>query len=707
MRIWQNFIKRTLPNVGNSVVYSESKSMKRDEYKVRWRDNSLQIEAQSFVAAAHALYIYLKKYCKVNLSWNGNRDINIVKLEEFEGAICGRIDQKYRVYMNYCTLNYSMSWWNFDRWQKELDFMALNGINMPLMVIGTEAVWYETLKQFNYTSQEALNTVSGPAFWAWQLMTNIVGYLPPPEEKYVYDRLELGKKVLESALEMGMYPIQQGFSGFVPLNMKDKYPNAKILPKSRWCMFPATGQIDPLDPLFMQMGRAYLDKQKELLGAYHFYAADPFHEGAPPKNNIFYLKKVGKVIDKLFNDYDSDAVWVMQSWSIRAAIAKAVPIGKLLILDLNSMKCKPCKYFWGHDFVVGYLHNFGGKNAMQGRASAYAKNIYTDIQQKGKKVVGTGMFMEGIEQNPYIYDMQFDMITRDGDMDVDTFTRDYIVRRYGKFNENVYKAYKVLLQTCYCDSGQHDNEIGTMLAARPFYKPYKSSPCDNLEQFYSHEIFLDALKYMYAAREDVGVSDGYQYDLMDISRQALSNLFYKNQLLYAKYAADLNIAVVERLGKEQLQLLQDIDKLLSHRSETCLSRWICDAQNLASDDILKKYYDLNAKVQITLWGDIDSDCALHDYAWKEWSGLISQYYYMRWEYFYDKSLAAIKQGAMLSAPSKVESFGRPSIRTNDFYSKLTDKELAWCNTYQEYEYPIDADVIPVVGGMIKKYFNAK
>lgn len=77
---------------------------------------------------------------------------------------------------------------------KEIDFMAMNCINMPLTPIGSEAVWYETLQAFNFTKEEALSFISGPAFWAWQLMTNIDSYISPKSEEYVYNRLELGKK---------------------------------------------------------------------------------------------------------------------------------------------------------------------------------------------------------------------------------------------------------------------------------------------------------------------------------------------------------------------------------------------------------------------------------------------------------------------------------------------------------------------------------
>lgn len=153
--------------------------MKAVFFVITAHDGKLYVQANNCVSAFHGIYEYLKKYCNVQLSWCANTEIHLDRLVMFDGEFSKTIEQKYRVYMNYCTLDYSMCWWDFARWEKEIDFMAMNGINMPLAVVGTEAVWYETLLQLGFTKAEALQSVSGPAFWAWQLMTNIEGYLPP------------------------------------------------------------------------------------------------------------------------------------------------------------------------------------------------------------------------------------------------------------------------------------------------------------------------------------------------------------------------------------------------------------------------------------------------------------------------------------------------------------------------------------------------
>jgi len=170
--IISGFLKRNLPEIAECFqVRLEGGST--DCFSVTAQNGIVSVAANNYISAFHGIYCYLKKYCRIQLSWCGNRTIKLDKPVMFNGTYNKIIRQKYRVYMNYCTLNYSMCWWDFSRWEKEIDFMAMNGINMPLAVVGSEAVLFETLMQLGFSEKEALDSISGPAFWAWQLMTNI------------------------------------------------------------------------------------------------------------------------------------------------------------------------------------------------------------------------------------------------------------------------------------------------------------------------------------------------------------------------------------------------------------------------------------------------------------------------------------------------------------------------------------------------------
>lgn len=697
------FLERNLFDVKDNIDVAIT-GAEQDSYCITAENGKLYVKANNYISACMGIYDYLKKYCGVQLSWCGNRTIHITELTMFDGTFSREIKQKFRVYMNYCTLDYSMCWWDFSRWEKEIDFMAMNGINMPLAVIGSEAVLYETLLEYGFSEREALDSISGPAFWAWQLMTNIEGYIPPKDKSYVYRRAELGKKILERYIEFGMRPIQQGFSGHVPMRFKSKFPKAKILEQRGWCGFPKTAQLDPLDPLFLDFGKSYLNNLERIFGNYHYLACDPFHEGTPPKRWSWYLKAVGKTINHMYESFDKNSVWVMQTWSMRKHIVKAVPKERLLLLDINSEKTLSNKNLWGYPVVAGMLHNFGGKNAMQGKLKFHCSNRYLKLKSNGANVVGTGMFMEGIEQNPVIYDLQLELLTSSKQIDCSQWLDDYIRRRYGKYSETLRKAWDILLETCYSSSNDYqENEVGSALAARPQLMPIRTGPCCYTKIYYDTKLFEKAVVLFESVSDEFGESDGYQYDLCDLVRQALSNRFYTNQSDFADAYSRKDIEALKILSEKQLNLLQDMDSFLANRSEFSLSRWIEDSHRLAGDEQEKKYFDFNARTLITLWGDVYGENMLYDYSWREWSGLIGEFYFVRWKMFYDEVISQLEKGRHVDVLCTADFVKRKNYIKSDFGKRLNDFENKWINTYSEYLYSADENVVLDAQMLIKKW----
>ena len=102
----------------------------------------------------------------------------------------------------------------------------------------------------------------------------------------------------------------------------------------------------------------------------------------------------------------------MQAWSLREPIVKAVDKDKLLILDIDGSKCEKTNGFWGYNFISGTLNNFGDRNTLHGSIDALAENKFMEEREKYPNIVGTGLFMEGIFQNPLYFDLASDMLTR-------------------------------------------------------------------------------------------------------------------------------------------------------------------------------------------------------------------------------------------------------------------------------------------------------
>lgn len=55
---------------------------------------------------------------------------------------------RFRYYQNVCTVSYSFAFWDWKRWEREIDWMALNGFNLPLAFTGQEAIFQRVKKIF-------------------------------------------------------------------------------------------------------------------------------------------------------------------------------------------------------------------------------------------------------------------------------------------------------------------------------------------------------------------------------------------------------------------------------------------------------------------------------------------------------------------------------------------------------------------------------
>lgn len=157
----------------------------------------------------------------------------------------------------------------------------------------------------------------------------------------------------------------------------------------------------------------------------------------------------------------------MQAWSLREPIVKAVPKEDLLILDLNGAKCRKDSAFWGYSAIAGNLHNFGGRINLHGDLPLLASNQYATAAKRSPNIVGSGLFMESIEQNPVYYDLAFEMPLHRDSIDVEKWLADYARRRYGAVSQNAETAWTVYLLRSAYTRGTNGTEFSSIIAARP------------------------------------------------------------------------------------------------------------------------------------------------------------------------------------------------------------------------------------------------
>ena len=75
-----------------------------------------------------------------------------------------------------------------------IDWMALNGINAPLMPLGHLAIQRLMLRDYGMTD---MDWTPGPGFLSWARMGNLQKWAGPPSNDWVVRQLDLGIQVAQ------------------------------------------------------------------------------------------------------------------------------------------------------------------------------------------------------------------------------------------------------------------------------------------------------------------------------------------------------------------------------------------------------------------------------------------------------------------------------------------------------------------------------
>lgn len=149
-----------------------SSSDQGDYFELYGGGRKVTVRANNYVSAAFGINWYLKYYCHAHVSFCEDRlpdlPVDLPQVKERHETVLSD-----NFYMNYCTFSYTTAFWDWKRWEREIDLMALSGINMPMAMVGAEVVWRNTLLKFGYTLPEVKEFLCGPAYFGWLLMGNL------------------------------------------------------------------------------------------------------------------------------------------------------------------------------------------------------------------------------------------------------------------------------------------------------------------------------------------------------------------------------------------------------------------------------------------------------------------------------------------------------------------------------------------------------
>lgn len=100
----------------------------------------------------------------------------------------------WRYHFNTVTFGYTTAFWDFEKWELLLDWLALRGVNLPLAWNGYEAILIDVFHEFGLSDEEIFDFLSGPAFLPWNRFGNIQSsWGGPLPMQWVTDQFNLQK----------------------------------------------------------------------------------------------------------------------------------------------------------------------------------------------------------------------------------------------------------------------------------------------------------------------------------------------------------------------------------------------------------------------------------------------------------------------------------------------------------------------------------
>ncbi|MBR3876921.1 MAG: alpha-N-acetylglucosaminidase [Bacteroidaceae bacterium] len=733
-------------------VLSPSLNSKSEVFVISSEDGKILIKGTTISAITTGIGWYLQNIAHINIAWNSLNektvsgaayaDLSSIPVPTVEETRTS--DAMYRYYLNTCAFGYSMTSWTWKRWQQEIDWMALHGINMPLQLVGMEEVWRSFLtmedgngnRKYGYTDTEAKRFVAGPAFIAWWAMNNLEGWGGTAagtksggtwdgaggvqDDAWYARQKNLAKLICGRQRELGMQPVLPGWSGMVPTDFESQSGFATRGNGGNWAG-------DFVRPLLLNVSNAnyadiaadYYKCLNDVMGGSQYYSMDPFHEGGGAGTMEDY-----EALYAAMEAAMPGSKWVIQQWQWSATqryALTAVPAGRLVVLDLFSDGSPAFDSYGGYtpqDAVFCAIPNFGGRSGLMGRLTNLANNYFLYKGKYPSSIKGIGAAPEAIEQTPVTYDLIFQLPWMGEKPDVAKWVENYATARYGAENEVVHEAWELLRQgpLNYGADGIQ-GPVEDVWAARPNLDANKASywgkTLTHAQGTYTkarQQMLIDATFKLLTQSESLGFTAGdgsvyesnYYYDLVEFGGAVLADYAYYLLLGIKEAKNASNTALYEERRDAFLQLILDVDRFKGTNLNFRLGKWTQEAR-AAADEVkgatsaTPDWYEYNnARTIISTWSSPNTN--LNDYSYRSWQGLMKDLYYPRWKHYFDNNCTSAEYGFFEWnwAHGRVHSVGQTAV--SDVY--LTEGQTGHTSSYKREP---EGNTIDVAKEVLGKY----
>lgn len=634
-------LARVLPQHAEQIHLTLLPSSDAEYFRITGAPGKIRISGTTQSAMLMGVNWYLKYVAGVSVSWNGNC---LNRLPAVLPAPSSPVRQDanvlHRFALNDTNDGYTGPYWSWAQWEQMIDVLALHGINEMLVYMGAEAVYLQTFQQFGYTREELLTWFPTPAHQPWWLLDNMSGWVGPSLSQHLLDeRLSVAQKMTNRLRELGMSPVLPGYYGMVPDAFEARNHGARTIAQGDWLGMKRPDWLDPTCEAFHKVAAAYYRAQEQLLGPASLYKMDPLHEGG--HSGTVNIREAAQSISDCLQQAHPGAIWAILGWQKnprKEVLAGVKNKQHVLILDglCDRYPTAETEAQWGENpYAFGSIWNFGGHTTMGANIGVWHQRYFDQLAMPNRTLNGIAAMPEASCNNPVAFAFLTEIAWHAQRPDLAQWFRDWSSYRYGGRDAHAAEAWEVLGTTAYDTkssnwSEPHDN----LFSAQPSLTASSACAFSPKEPRYSLDAFADAIPSLLAVDPTLRESSAYRYDLVDVGRQTLAN---HSRVLLPKIDAAYQAKdgkAFRALTDEWLRQMDTLNRVVATEPALLVGAWFASAELAANSAEEAAQLHFDAGSLLLEWGPPSSrTTGVHDYANREWDGLL-EFYRQRWSMYF-------------------------------------------------------------------------
>ncbi|MFD7256116.1 alpha-N-acetylglucosaminidase [Streptomyces sp. NPDC059874] len=651
-------LERLLPRHAAQFTLVADAGAAADTFTVSGTAGAVTVRGSTGATLLTGVGWYLQHVAGADIGWPGD-SIGMLpaELPAVPAPVTRSALVPHRYALNDTDDGYSGPYRSFEEHQRQIDLLALHGVNEVFVQVGAEYPYYRALQDFGYSAEELRRWIPGPGHQSWWLLQNLSGFGGPVSERLIRERAALGGRLAEQLRALGMTPVLPGYFGTVPPEFAARNPGAVTVAQGDWAGFDRPDWLDPASPVFGKLAASYYEAQRSVFGDSTMYRMSPLHEGGQTGN--VDVKAAAGAIQRALHAARPGALWAVLGWQDdpTAELLAGVDTSKLLILDGLSDRYNRLdrETRWGGvPYAMGSIYNFGGHTTIGANTSVWIDRFGAWRAKGDSALTGIAYIPEATGTNPAAFDLFTDLAWEPGPVDQRRWFADFASRRYGRPDAAATAAWEELRKGPYStSSGLWSESQDSLFTARPSLSAVGTAYWSPRSMRYPADSVRRALDHLLRVDPSLRGSSAYRFDLVDTARQALAN---HSRVLLPKIKAAYEAKDLRRFRDLTAQWADGerrLDALVGSDPNFLLGDWLGKARSWGADDAERDRYEYDARSILSVWGrrSTSEGGFLHDYANREWSGLVSELYAGRWKLYFDSLEEALLRQA---APREID-----------------------------------------------------